>query len=370
MTTESNTTTEAASYLDSSARKFLRTVLQSKLANLESIKSTITSLVADSPELPTLRIAEGLVDAGILSKWQTRMLLRGKKRGFSMGHYTLREPIGRGAMSVVYLGIHNVMKRPAALKILPSEETKDRRMVQRFERESVIASQLNDPNTTNVYEFDRAGGNLFLAMEYVDGLNLHELVRRDGALSIPFALDLITQACCGLAHIHDLGIVHRDMKPTNLLLKNNGVIKIIDFGLAKAEGLELRGLEPNRLLGTSDFVAPEQITDSETVDARADIYALGCTLYFLLTGQPPYPGKTVSLQLAKHQSAPIADVRKLRSDVPAVVVDFLTRLMAKQPSQRPRSVSALLRELALIRGTFTGSPIKTSVLPTGDTVID
>ena len=362
--------TEANTYLDSDTRKFLRTVMASKLADVDDIKRVITALLVESPKFTPHRIADGLIEAGVLSKWQTRMLMRGKKRGFFLGNFMLRKPIGRGAMSVVYLGRHLVMQRDVALKILPPEEAGDERMVNRFRRESMVAAQLDHDNVVRVFEFGELGDKHFLAMEYVDGLNLHELVDRDGPMSIGFALDIIAQAACGLGHLHSMSIIHRDVKPTNLLIKHDGVVKIIDMGLAKMPNAELPGLAPNQLLGTADFVAPEQIDDSEGVDERADLYALGCTLYFLLAGQPPYPGKSVSLQLAKHQSAAIPDIRNIRPNCPTVIVDLLSRLLAKRPDGRPRSTAALIRQIQMIRGAVREKPAGFCADASGDTVVD
>ena len=240
------------------------------------------------------RIANGMVNAGVITRWQRDMLLKGKKRGFFLGKYILRKPIGRGGMSVVYLGQHQRITRPVALKILPPEEAANKHMVVRFEREANIAAQLDHVNVARIFEYDDANQKHFIAMEYVDGLNVYEVIDRNGPLSITNAIDIAMQTTSGLMHIHDRGIIHRDVKPTNLLLRNDGVVKVIDMGLAKMGWPDLQGIEPNRLMGTADYVSPEQIDNAINVDVRTDIYSLGCTLYFALTGLAPYPGKTVS----------------------------------------------------------------------------
>ncbi|MGB7344226.1 MAG: serine/threonine-protein kinase, partial [Pirellulaceae bacterium] len=340
---------ESLPELADDTRIFLASAVQSQLVKIGEVRRIMGLLHTQGDDFSAKHVAKSFVHAGAMTHWQSEQLRRGKKRGFFLGDFLLRKPLGRGGQCVVYLALHQVMQRQVALKIMPSEEASKAPVATRFRREARVASQLNHPNVVCVYEFGDCDKKLFLAMEYVEGDNLHEAVDKNGAMSYLFALDVIKQITQGLAHIHDRQIVHRDLKPTNVLLSTEGTVKIIDLGLARAENDEFEGLDPNRLLGTADYVAPEQIVNSADVDARADLYSLGCSLYFLLTGKPPFPGKDVEKQLADHQTAPIPDIRSLRNDCPQAMVDLLSRLLAKRPDDRPRSATELLRQIRHVR---------------------
>ena len=212
-------------------------------------------------------------------------------------------------------------------------------------------------------------------MEYIEGIDLQLAVQRDGVMSISAALDAMKQAASGLAHAHGRGIVHRDIKPANLLLRGDGVLKISDMGLAR---IGWQGEAPNdagrsRLLGTSEFLAPEQAMDSRSVDGRADIYSLGCTLYFLLTGKPPYPAATSSQRIAKHQTAAPPNIRESRNDCPPALAELAIRMMAKRPEDRIPSATELLSQLNRITiggdQRHAGPPLR-RISPAGDTVSD
>ncbi|QDT09452.1 serine/threonine-protein kinase [Planctomycetes bacterium K23_9] len=365
-----NFSLESLPELQEDTRVFLASAIKSQLVKIEDLRRIMGLLHAEGDDFSSKHVAKAFVHAGALSHWQSEQLRRGKKRGFFLGDFLLRKPLGRGGQCVVYLATHQIMKRSVALKILPADETSKAAVASRFQREARIASQLNHPNVVCVYEFGVCEKKSFLAMEYVEGGNLHEAVKRGGAMSYLYALEICHQVAIGLAHVHERNIVHRDLKPTNILLSTDGAIKIIDMGLAKAENDEFEGLDPSRLLGTADYVAPEQIVNSSGVDARADLYALGCTLYFLLTGQPPFPDDDVDRQLAKHQVAEIPDVRAIRSDCPTGLVDLLSRMMAKQPEQRPRSASELLRQIKHVRTSIAERHEIDETMPPGETLFD
>ena len=200
------------------------------------------------------------------------------------------------------------------------------------------------------YDFSEADGKLFIVMEYIEGIDLHRAIVRDGLMSPATSLDAIVQTTDALAHAHQRGIVHRDIKPSNLLLRSDGTIKVSDMGLARIGWTMDAKDSPNRLTGTADFIAPEQAIDSQSVDARADIYSLGCTWFFLLTGKPPYSGSSVAQRLAKHQTAPVPTVSAIRSDCPAAISSLIQRMMAKRPAERPASAAELLEQLKRIGG--------------------
>ncbi len=343
--------------LDDATRDFVRASLVAGVLELDDIKKVVVSLLAESPLMDRDRLAAGLVGAGLLTSWQSKKLAEGYTKGLFLGSYKLLRPLGRGGMGVVYLGEHRVMKRPMALKVLLNAEAKDNRRIDRFQSEARAAAQLDHPNIVRAYDFAEDNGRLFIAMEYVEGIDLQRAVQRDGVLSPEAALDAIAQAAAGLAHAHGRGIVHRDIKPANLLLRSDGVLKISDMGLARIgwQGEETNSEGRPRLIGTSEFLAPEQAIDSRSVDGRADIYSLGCTLYFLLVGSPPYRGATVTERLAKHQTAPPPDIRQLRPDCPAAIAELAVRMMAKRPEDRIPSATELLSQLNRVRALVNKS---------------
>ncbi|MEM6472504.1 MAG: serine/threonine-protein kinase [Planctomycetota bacterium] len=331
--------------LDDVTRDFVRRTMHAGLVELSDVKKVVVSLMADGQTFTPVRLAEGLVNADLLTPWQSRKLLAGKGRGFFLGNYKLLRPLGKGGMGVVFLAQHSVMNRQMALKILPAEASKDERRIERFKEEARASAKLEHRNIVQAFDFSQADGKLFIVMEYIEGVDLHRAVSRDGVMSPPESLDAVIQTTDALAHAHQRGIVHRDIKPSNLLLRSDGVVKVSDMGLARIGFTPGNADAPNRLTGTADFIAPEQAIDSQTVDARADIYSLGCTWYFLLTGRPPYTGSSVAQRLAKHQTAKIPSVLEVRQDCPKPMALLIQRMMAKRPSERPESAAELLHTL-------------------------
>lgn len=358
--------------LNGETRVFVRRCLAAGLVEIDELKKVVVSLMTESEAFTPQRLAEGLVGAEILTRWQASKLLAGKSRGFYLGSYRLLRPLGKGGMGVVYLGEHHVMKKLMALKILPPEATKDSRRIARFKEEARACAQLEHKNIVNAYDFAEAGGKLYIVMEFVDGIDLQHVIHRDGVMSVADAIDALTQAAEGLAHAHERGIIHRDIKPSNLLLRTDGVVKVSDLGLARIGWAGDEGREKSRLTGTADFVAPEQAINSNAVDARADIYSLGCTVFYLLTGRSPFDGDTVAKRLAKHQTAAVPDVRAFRKDCPAAFAELIMRMMAKRPDDRPKSAVELLAQLRRLAGVPSGSVGKSlrGVKPASDTVVD
>ncbi len=372
----------ATPVLDDATRDFVRASLVAGVLELDEIKKVVVSLLAESPQIDRDRLATGLVGAGMLTTWQAKKLADGYTKGLFLGSYKLLRPLGKGGMGVVYLGEHRVMKRPMALKVLLNADAKDSRRVDRFQSEARAAAQLDHPNIVRAYDFAEDGGRLFIAMEYVEGIDLQRAVQRDGVMSPEAALDALSQAAEGLAHAHGRGIVHRDIKPANLLLRSDGVLKISDMGLARIgwQGEEANAEGRPRLIGTSEFLAPEQAIDSRSVDGRADIYSLGCTLYFLLVGSPPYRGATVTQRLAKHQTTAPPDIRQQRPDCPAVLAELAVRMMAKRPEDRIPSASELLSQIKRVRSLLgqsqsagrTGGSVHSlnHIAPASDTIAE
>lgn len=309
-------------------------------------------------------IFEDLRQRGWLTTFQVRQLLRGRGRELLMGPYILLDQLGEGGNGQVFMARHQSMRRVVALKVVYPELLRDPEAIQRFAREIEVLSRLSHPNIIHAYDAGIMGQALVLAMEFVDGVDLHRLVQQSGPPAVARACDYIRQAAEGLQHAYERGLVHRDIKPANLLLARShdkrsvGVVKILDLGLARLlhpAGSSTGNLTviagPTTAQGTTDYQAPEQALDFHAADIRADLYSLGCTFYYLLTGRPPFVG-TLAEKLLKHQQAQPTPVSQLRPEVPPKVSAIVDRLLAKRPLDRYQSPAELIRELqALPWGT-------------------
>jgi len=293
-------------------------------------------------------LAERLIGLNLLTRWQVEKLLQGKHRGYFLGKYKLLSLLGKGGMSSVYLAEHLLMRRRCALKVLPAKRVDDSSYLERFHREAQAVAALDHPNIVRAYDVDHQNDGdrqiHFLVMEYVEGQCLQDMVGEHGLPSFLDAADCARQAAAGLQHAHEHHMIHRDVKPGNLLVDRNGVVKILDLGLAKFfhvdegnDALTIRHDE--RVLGTADYLAPEQAIDSHRVDARADIYSLGCTLYFSVTGKPPFTEGTLAQRLLAHQIKTPPSVESLRGDAPPDLAAIIRRMMEKRPEDRYATAS-------------------------------
>ena len=331
-----------------SAESFLNLVKQSGLIDLEQVRKLCKGFqeAGQNIEDPMV-LAEQLIAKNSLTRWQAEKLLAGKHKGFFLGKYRLLSLLGTGGMSSVYLAEHVLMRRRVAIKILPQQRVEDSSYLQRFHREAQAVAALDHRNIVRAYDVDVDGKNHFLVMEYVAGKNLMELVQQNGVLSYVKACEYMRQAADGLSAAHKASMVHRDIKPGNLLLDDKGTIKLLDLGLARFfnEGEEnsLTIQHDEKVLGTADYLSPEQARDSHNVDIRSDIYSLGCTLYFLLTGHPPFPDGTMAMRLLAHQQKEPASLRKDRPDVPDSIIAICDKMMAKDVAVRYQTA----RETAL-----------------------
>jgi serine/threonine-protein kinase len=298
----------------------------------------------DSEALARLLIAQGL-----LTEWQAEKLLTRKYRGFFLGRYKLLDQIGAGGMSRVYLAEHMMLKQRRAVKVLPRERVADSSYLARFHLEARATAALDDPNIVRAYDVDHVGDIHFLIMEYVPGKDLQVLVKEDGPLDYDAAANYFSQAARGLAHAHEVGLIHRDVKPGNLLIDHRGVVKLLDLGLAlfsEHEG-SLTLAHNENVLGTADFLAPEQAINSHEVDARADIYGLGCTMYYTLTGSAPFPEGSLAQRIARHQTEMPPPISTYRPDCPPELEAICFRMMQKAPEDRyqtAREVEAALAD--------------------------
>jgi serine/threonine-protein kinase len=281
-----------------------------------------------------------LVGSGVITAWQCHKLLDGRHRGFMLGNYKLLDHLGSGGMSNVYLAEHVLMQRRVAIKVLPEHRVADASYLARFHFEGQAVAALDHPNIVRAYDLGNEGRIHYLVMEYVEGNDLEALVERIGPLPYATAARYIAQAATGLEHAHAAGLVHRDIKPANLLVDRGGVVKVLDMGLAKFQA-EVRPVpdfaRDEQVLGTAAYFAPEQSVNSQTVDGRADIYGLGCTLYYLLTGHPPFQGDTPIELMAAHHRETAPSVRADRPDAPPALVAICAKMMEKSPLQRFQS---------------------------------
>ena len=257
-----------------------------------------------------------------------------------LGDYELMEQLGRGGMGIVYKARHVRLKKIVALKILPQKAVSDPRSISRFQREMELIGRVDHPNIVRALDAREENGIYFLVMEYIDGCDLDQLVRKHGALPPVVACTLIRHAAIGLQHAHSHDLVHRDIKPSNLMGNSTGIIKILDLGLARfhvSEDSAQPLTQPGLAMGTIDYMAPEQWEDSTQVDIRADIYSLGCTFYYLLTGRPPYTGPSldsVKKRLMAHVISPIPKVSDFVKNCPAGLDDVLKKMLGKEPEER------------------------------------
>jgi hypothetical protein len=276
--------------------------------------------------------------------------------------YRIQELLGVGGMGAVYRAEHQLMERTVALKVINRSLTDNPATVERFRREVKAAARLAHPNIVTAHDADQAGDTHFLVMEYVEGINLARLVAEHGRLPVAQACEYIRQAALGLQHAFEQGMVHRDIKPQNLMRTPRGQIKILDFGLARfamettpagalltadpappVPGASLT--QDGMVVGTPDYIAPEQARDAHTADIRADIYSLGCTLYDLLAGHAPFPEGTAVQKVMAHLQQTPRTLTELRDDVPAELVRVVERMMAKAPTQRYQTPAKVVEAL-------------------------
>ncbi|MGL4555605.1 MAG: serine/threonine-protein kinase [Gemmataceae bacterium] len=304
---------------------------------------------AGVPASEPRKLAASLVRAGVLTLFQAEQFLQGKHKGFGLGGYRIVERIGTGGTGTVYLAEHQAMKRWVAIKVLPTPLAADPTVRERFRREAQATALLDHPNVIHVYDFRDEGGLHAIIMEYAKGPNLQQLVTRRGAQPVAASCEYARQAALGLHHAHQAGLVHRDVKPANLLLDQTGVLKVLDLGLARyqADGESSLTQEFNSkmVMGTADFLPPEQALSLHDVDHRADLYALGATLYTLLAGRPPFHDGSIGQKLLWHQTRTPERLDRVRPDVPGPLADLVQRMLAKKPSARPASCAEVATAL-------------------------
>ncbi len=335
----------------------------------------IRPLLASFPD--SLALAKELIRRDWLTPYQVNQILQGRHDQLILGNYRLRERIGEGAMGQVFKAWNLRTLRVVAVKTIVKELIDSPKAMERFRREVETASQLEHPNIAHVRDANEADGKPFLVMEFIEGFTLSQKVKQTGPLPIADAVEYARQAALGLQHAFEKGIVHRDIKPANLIvttLKASGdtlpLVKILDFGLARYDSESddpARLTQVGRLLGTIDYISPEQAQDARSADIRADIYSLGCTLHYLLAGAPPFAGDTMVEKLSPRVTGEPPWIREVRPEVPPLLEQVLRTMMARKPEDRYQTPL----EAALALAPFTapvaagGPPVALAMPVTG-----
>jgi serine/threonine protein kinase len=328
---------------------FLRTVLRSGLLERDRLQTTLRGLPLAEREAPQ-SIADFLVAKKLLTSFQAQKLLAGVSLGLKLGPYLVQTPIGKGGMGTVYLAKDSRTSQPVAIKVLsPQRVQEGQRHLARFQREMVLSRKLQHPNVALTKDVGEVQGVHYLALEYIPGVTLHRLVTRDGPLSPPRAARLFVEVCSALEHAHEQGLIHRDLKPTNIMVTPDDHAKVLDLGLALMEGEVVEDPEvvggKGYIVGSVEYIAPEQTHDPTQVDARADLYSLGCTLYFALCGKPPFATGNSKDKVLAHRHQNAEPIRRRTPAVPEALGGLVQRLMAKDPSLRPQTAAVVRQEL-------------------------
>jgi len=341
--------------ISESVQKFIDTATRSQLVSqeqLEQFKNTCDAeLLAGDNATP---VAQKMVDSRILTAWQAEQLLVGRYKGYFLGNYRILRLLGKGGMSRVFLARHERMEHKCAIKALPLKSVEGSNL-HRFQREVQAVASLDHPNIVHAHDYDTHGETPqdtvhYFVMEYIRGHSLLELVQQHGPLDFADAADYIRQSAEGLHHAHLAGLIHRDIKPGNLLVSKQGVVKLLDLGLVlnqenSADDASLTALHDEGLLGTVDYLSPEQARNSHHIDARADIYSLGCTFYYILSGKTPFQDSPPALRLRKHLEEQPPAITSLREDTPLRLADMIGKMMEKDPAARYDTAADVADEL-------------------------
>ena len=334
---------------------FLRKVLRSGLLDREQLQSTLRNLPKDRREqVPA--IVDFLVERDKLTRFQAFKLSQGISAGLVLGPYQLQVPLGRGGMGTVYLALDSRTQQHVALKILPPKIARtEERLLIRFQREMELSQKVKHPQIASAPSMSASCKSIhYIAMEYIPGQTLYRLVSTQGPLTVARAAHLFTEVAAALGHAHRQGVIHRDMKPSNVMVTPHDHAKVLDLGLAFTEGEEVQDIEvvggKGYIVGSIDYMAPEQTRDPTNLDARADLYALGCCLYFTLTGKPPFPSGTIYEKVRAHRHEEPAPIRGKNPQIPEAFAALVHKLLAKAPADRFASAGEVEAALLPWRG--------------------
>jgi serine/threonine protein kinase len=341
-----------------SLEEFGRGLVETGLLDPVGLREVLSGLSASEQALGSEGLAQALMRQGTLTPYQAGALLQGKQRGLQIGPYLVLDKLGAGGMGTVLKARHQGGGPEIALKLLLPSASRHPTLVARFRREAEILDRIRHPNVVSCRAIDTYGGLYYLVMEYVKGRDFDLIVRSDGPMKVRTAIDCIIQAARGLLAAHEHGIVHRDIKPANLLLDAQRTVRVLDLGLARIVQGDDSGksihdestlTRTGVVMGTVDFMAPEQSDDSKRADHRADIYSLGCTLFYLLTGRPPYSGETILRRVMAHYTQPIPSLCQARPDVPASLDAVFRAMLTKEPENRLQTMAEVIEKLESCR---------------------
>jgi serine/threonine protein kinase len=343
----------------------IRSLDESGLMAAEEARAWMDSLPADQRPTDGCSLTIELQAQGKLTEFQAEAINRGEEQRLVLGNYVVLERLARSRMGEIYKARHQRMDRLVALKLLPPAANDLPEAVKRFQRGILAAARLSHPNIITAHDAGEAQGMQFLVMEYVEGWDLERVVQQQGPLPVDTAVDYLAQAARGLEYAHSRHVLHRDVKPANLLLDKAGQVRILDLGLARLAGPagaaddSLTG--SSEVMGTLDYMAPEQALDPRLADVRSDVYSLGCTLYYLLTGRVPFPAGSVTKKILAHREEPVPSLRAERPDVPEWLDEVFRRMLAKQPEARQQTMTEVLAALGQVGLPQTATPTLPSV---------
>jgi serine/threonine-protein kinase len=328
---------------------FASDVTRSGLVGGDAIERARSAMAPGPDAGAPVRLARALIRAGAITPYQARKLLAGATRGFFLGGYRILRRLGEGGMGKVYLAQPQGGGEPVAIKVLPpSKAAAEAQAIHRFRREMELSQRVLHPNLARTLDVGREGDIYYMVLEYVPGRSLYQMIRDEGGgpLRVPDAARLFLQVAAGLGAAHESGLIHRDVKPSNLMITPDGDAKILDLGLARLVGEEGALTRQNVVIGTLDYASPEQLGDAAHADQRSDLYSIGCTLYFTLAGRPPFEGGDVVNKIFKQRMEDPEPLERVVRGVPSSFAAIVRKLMNKDPADRYGSCPELAADLA------------------------
>lgn len=357
--------------------QFGKGMVAAGLATVDELRAVWAALPADKRPKDPQQFAQILRAQQKLTEYQAQVLLQGKASALSFGNYVLLSQLGVGASGHVFRAKHKMSGREVAIKVLAASVAQNEKSVKRFHREVQATAKLAHPNIVRAVDAGEINGQHYMVMEFVDGEDLSSRVKKQGPLDVKTAVQCLLHAGRGLEYAHAQGIIHRDIKPGNMLCDRAGTVRLLDLGLVRFEdsgeatGDGLTGTQ--QVMGTIDYMAPEQVLDTRHADARCDIYSLGCTLFYLLTGRKAYEGKGVVDRIMQHRTAEIPSLVKLGSGVPDDVDRIFRKMVSKKPVDRYQTMTQVCTafERFLKGEPFLDEPVAapTEILPTAEEVL-
>ena len=329
--------------------QFLRNLLRCELVDRDALRDALRSMpIEQRDQAPA--VAEFLVAKKLITTFQSHKVLAGVTQGLKLDNYVVQTPIGKGGMGTVYLAKDCRDGQSVAIKVLSPKRAKEgERHLVRFQREMMLSQKLKHDNVALTREVGEHNGVHYIVLEYIPGVTLHRLVTTEGVLAVPRAARLFVEVCNALEYAHSQGLIHRDLKPSNIMVTPDDRAKVLDLGLALMIGEEIEDPEivggKGYVVGSVDFIAPEQTKDPTQVDGRADLYALGCTLYFALCGVGPFSAGTLKDKIKAHRRLEAEPLNRRNPKVPDGLSNLVARMMAKKPEQRPPTAAAVRQEL-------------------------